>query len=61
VAEITGLGVDLLHRFWRALGFLDVGEEEKAFTELDIEAIELFLEWCALARPRWIQPCSWPG
>jgi adenylate cyclase len=43
VAEITGLGVDLLHRFWRALGFLDVGEEEKAFTELDIEAIELFL------------------
>jgi len=42
VADLTGLPLDLLRRFWRALGFADVGEDERAFTDLDIEAVELF-------------------
>jgi adenylate cyclase len=42
VAETTGMPVDLLKRFWRALGFLDVGDHERAFTDLDIEAVQLF-------------------
>ncbi|MGP8058666.1 MAG: adenylate cyclase regulatory domain-containing protein [Acidimicrobiales bacterium] len=43
VAELTGLPLDLVRRFWRALGFADVGEGERAFTDLDIEAVQLFL------------------
>ena len=42
VAERTGLPLDLIKRFWRALGFLDVGDDERALTDLDIEAVELF-------------------
>ncbi len=42
VSELTGMPVDLMRRFWRALGFLDVGEDEDAFTEMDIEAVDLF-------------------
>ncbi len=42
VAEKTGLPLDLLRRFWRALGFLDVADDEAAFNDLDIEAVQLF-------------------
>ena len=42
VAETTGLDLDLLKRFWRALGFLDVADDDPVFTELDIRAAELF-------------------
>ncbi len=42
VAALTGIPLDLLRRFWRALGFLDAGEE-KVLGDLDIEAIEMFL------------------
>ncbi len=48
VAELTGLPLDLLKRFWRALGFLDVAEEDRAFTDLDIEAVSLFQGMLAL-------------
>jgi adenylate cyclase len=42
VAETTGISIDLAHRFWRALGFPDVGDDDAAFTEMDVEAIRLF-------------------
>lgn len=48
VAEATGMPVDLLRRLWRALGFLDVAEDEEAFTDLDIGAVRLFHELVAL-------------
>jgi len=42
VSERTGLSLDLIKRFWRALGFLDVPDDDPVFTDLDIEAVELF-------------------
>ena len=39
VAQITGMPEDLAGRFWRALGFADVGADDRIFTDLDIEAI----------------------
>jgi adenylate cyclase len=48
VSERTGLPLDLIKRFWRALGFLDVADDERALTDLDIEAIELFQAMLAL-------------
>jgi adenylate cyclase len=42
VSSETGLPLDLLRRFWRALGFLDVDEHEPAFTDMDIQAANLF-------------------
>jgi adenylate cyclase len=42
VAETTDIPDDLARRFWRALGFLDVGEDDASFTEMDIEAVRLF-------------------
>ncbi len=42
VSELTGLPIDILKRFWRSLGFLDVGNDERIFTDLDIESITLF-------------------
>jgi adenylate cyclase len=39
VAELTGMELDLARRFWRALGFADVGLDERVFTDLDIEAL----------------------
>ncbi len=34
--------LDLLRRLWRALGFLDVGDDDPVFTDLDLEAVRLF-------------------
>jgi adenylate cyclase len=42
VTESTGLSLDLMKRFWRALGFLDVADGDPVFTDLDIEAVQLF-------------------
>ena len=48
VAEITGLPVELVHRFWRALGFLDLAEDEPALGEMDIDAVRLFQAMVAM-------------
>jgi len=42
LAEQTGQPIELLQRLWRALGFLDVGDDEAVFTDLDLEAVRLF-------------------
>jgi adenylate cyclase len=42
VAEKSGMDVDMLARFWRALGFLDVTDTDRAFTDLDLQAVDLF-------------------
>jgi adenylate cyclase len=42
VAERTDFPIELARRFWRALGFLDVGEDDAFFTEMDIEAVRGF-------------------
>ncbi|HEY5026341.1 MAG TPA: adenylate cyclase regulatory domain-containing protein [Acidimicrobiales bacterium] len=39
VSEITGMDLDLARRYWRALGFPDVADDERMFTDLDIEAL----------------------
>jgi adenylate cyclase len=48
VAELTGLPVELVRRFWRALGFLDLAEDEPALGEMDIEAVRLFQAMVAM-------------
>ncbi len=42
VAEMTDIPVDVARRFWRALGFLDAGDEDRSFSEMDLEAVRLF-------------------
>jgi adenylate cyclase len=42
LAEDTGMSEELVRRLWRALGFIDVPEDERTFTEMDVEAVELF-------------------
>lgn len=41
VAGLTGISPDLALRLWRALGFSDVAPGQRAFTDLDIEALFL--------------------
>ena len=41
VAELTGVGIEELERFWRALGFASVPEDDRTFTNLDLEAVRL--------------------
>ena len=41
VSKITGMPVELAERFWRALGFPGVADDERVFTDLDIEAITI--------------------
>ena len=48
VADRTDIPVDVAKRFWRALGFLDVDEDEPAFTDMYIEAVQLFQSLVAL-------------
>jgi adenylate cyclase len=43
IAELTGVQVPNLERFWRALGFANVDDDDPAFTDLDLEAVRLFL------------------
>lgn len=42
VSARTGLPVEVLHRIWRALGFVAPAEDDPALTELDVEAVGLF-------------------
>jgi len=42
VADLTGVELDKLERFWRALGFANVDDDDRAFTDLDLEAVRLF-------------------
>ena len=42
VSELTGVDLQKLERFWRALGFPGVADDETVFTDLDLEAVRLF-------------------
>ena len=48
MAEQTEIPVDVTKRFWRALGFLDVADDEEAFTDVDIEAVHIFQSMVAM-------------
>jgi adenylate cyclase len=48
VAERTGIPLEVANRIWRALGFLDVGDTDPVFTEMDIEALNLFRAMMAM-------------
>ncbi len=48
VAETTDIPVDVARRFWRALGFLDVDDDDAVFTEMDIDAVRLFQSMVAM-------------
>ena len=48
MAEATAIPIELAQRFWRALGFLDVGDDEAVFTEMDVEAVRLFQAMVAM-------------
>jgi adenylate cyclase len=39
IAELSGLSLDDLKRFWRALGFPDVAKDERVFTEHDLDVL----------------------
>jgi adenylate cyclase len=41
VSELTGVPLDMLERFWRALGFPSVPDDDPVFTDLDLEAVRL--------------------
>ncbi len=41
VSEVTGVPLDMLERFWRALGFPSVADDDPVFTDLDLEAVRL--------------------
>ncbi len=42
VADLTGVDREKLRRFWRALGFANVDDDDRAFTDLDLEAVRIF-------------------
>ena len=42
VSERSGMPIEQIHQFWRALGFADVPEDEQAFTDSDIDAVLIF-------------------
>ena len=48
VSERSGMPVDMARRFWRALGFSDVGPDDRVFTDLDVEAIVILREMLAM-------------
>jgi adenylate cyclase len=48
VAETTDIPIETAQRFWRALGFLDVGDDDPVFTDMDIEAARLFQSMVAV-------------
>ncbi len=48
VSELTDLPADEARRFWRALGFLDVDDDDPAFTDMDLEAAHTFRRLVAL-------------
>jgi adenylate cyclase len=52
VAELTGVDLNTLERFWRALGFPNVSDDDRSFTDLDLEAVRLFQGMQALGAAR---------
>ena len=52
VAELTGVNLETLVRFWRALGFPNVSDDDRSFTDLDLEAVRLFQGMQALGATR---------
>jgi adenylate cyclase len=42
VSELTGVPIDKLERFWRALGFPGVDDSDTVFTDLDLEAVRIY-------------------
>lgn len=42
VSELTGVPIDKLERFWRALGFPGVDDDDTVFTDLDLEAVRIY-------------------
>jgi adenylate cyclase len=48
VSELTGVPIDKLERFWRALGFPGVDDADSVFTDLDLEALRIFQGMLAL-------------
>jgi adenylate cyclase len=48
VAEQTGVPVELARRVWRAFGFPDAGDEDRTFTDRDMEALRLFTALAAM-------------
>jgi hypothetical protein len=61
VAELTGVNHETLERFWRALGFPNVSDDERSFTDLDLEAVRLFQGMQALGPPAPTPRCRWPA
>src|SRR5947209_14774269 len=47
VAEKVGSELDEARRYWRALGFPDIPEGERAFTDSDVEALKTLKELTA--------------
>ena len=41
VSDLTGVPLEMLERFWRALGFASVPDDDPVFTDLDLEAVRL--------------------
>jgi adenylate cyclase len=50
VLSSTGMDIEPARRIWRALGFSDVDEDDRAFTDMDVEALELFKGLTSLGR-----------
>jgi len=48
VSELTGVEMETLERFWRALGFPGVEDDDLVFTDLDLEAVRIFQGMLAL-------------
>lgn len=48
VAESTDISIEMARRFWRALGFLDVDDDDAFFTDMDLEAVRLFQSMVAM-------------
>ena len=42
VSELTGVSIDKLERFWRALGFPAADDADTVFTDLDLEAVRIY-------------------
>ena len=45
VVEQAGVDPDLARRFWRALGFADVPEEARVFTDADLRALRTMADF----------------
>jgi adenylate cyclase len=50
VLASTGMDIEPARRIWRAVGFSDVDEDDRAFTDMDVEALELFKGLTSLGR-----------